>query len=233
MTTTVSLRDRAPASEPTHALSQKTPTLCLMVYAAVTFWISWYLMPDPGTTDAAHILAIVGEWRTSVLASVLIQITSALAYLVALFLLVRMSAPQKTAMVGIVLFGIGAMGLCSDAFFHLLAYAMTNGAVTMGDNVVEVMHLMQTQGVVVLLPILLPFFIGSLVLAIGLAGQGATSRRPACIIVAGIVVGVLGTLIATKLFGYQGRLVTLTALGLFSLGHAAMALELPSQRNAA
>lgn len=133
-------------------------------------------------------------------------------------------------MAGIVLFGIGAMGLCSDAFFHLLAYEMTSGAVTIQDNVVKVMHLMQTEGVVVLLPILLPFFIGSLVLAIGLGNQSAISNNAAYVISAAFVLGILGTLIATKILGYQGRVVTLITLGLFSIGHAMIGLELGASR---
>src|SRR5262245_3007937 len=97
----------------------------LFLYASASFWLSWFLMPDPGTTDAAHILAIVKQNRFSVLASVLVQITSSAAYLAALFLLVRIVVPRKTAMVGLMLFGIGVLGLCADAFFHLLAFFMT------------------------------------------------------------------------------------------------------------
>jgi hypothetical protein len=226
MTTTASPHGIALIGTPTSAFSQRHVTMYVMIYAAITFWLSWFLMPDPGTTDAAHILAIVKESRASVLGSVLIQITCATAYLAALFLLVQVSAPQKTAMAGIVLFGIGAMGLCSDAFFHLLAYEMTSGGVTVDDNVVRVMHLMQTEGVVVLVPILLPFFFGSLVLAIGLARQAMISTRSVWIFIAAFVVSILGTLIATKVLGYHGRVVTLTSLALFSIGHAVIGVEL-------
>jgi hypothetical protein len=222
MTMTASMRAIAQACTSTRAPALRAATGYLLIYAAASFWISWFLMPDPGTTDAAHILAIVKEARTAVLWSMLIQITSAVSYLAALFLLVQTSSPQRTAMAGIVLFGVGAMGLCADAFFHLLAYEMTSDTVAIGDNVIRVMHLMQTEGVVILIPILLPFFAGGLVLAIGLGNQAATSRSPAYVLAAAFLVGIL--------LGYQGRLVTLTSLALFSVGHAMIGVELAFSR---
>lgn len=119
-------------------------------------------MPDPGTVDAAHIPAIVGQGRASVLASVLIQITSSVAYLTALILLVRDNLLGRTALAGALLFGIGTLGFCADDFFHLLAYEMTSNSVMVTADVVEAMRLMQTDGMIVLLPLLLPFFAGSL-----------------------------------------------------------------------
>src|SRR6185503_5159572 len=70
----------------------------LLIFAALTFWISWYLMPDPGTVDTVHILNIVKENRTAVLASVIIQITSSVLYVLALFYLIRQIYPGKTTM---------------------------------------------------------------------------------------------------------------------------------------
>src|ERR1044071_3159471 len=102
----------------------------LLIHAALAFWISWFLMPDPGTTDTKHILEIVKEDRATVLSSVIIQIISSALYLVAFFLLVRKHFSNKTILTGAILFGIGAMGLCADAFFHLLAYFMTDKSVT-------------------------------------------------------------------------------------------------------
>lgn len=233
MTPMVSLRSLAQACKPPASITQTAVTRHLLAFAALTFWVSWFLMPDPGTTDARHILAIVKGARTSVLGSVLVQITSTVAYLAALFLLVRVCRPQSITMAGIVLFGIGVMGLCADAFFHLLAYEMTSASVVVDDNVVRVMHLMQTEGVVVLLPILLPFFIGSLVLAIGLGRQAAISWNPAYVFAAAFVVGIVGTVIATFVVGYQGRAVTLAALGLFAVGHAMIGQELAASERPA
>src|SRR5215510_3256106 len=101
---------------------QKTLTGYLLILAAISFWLSWFLMPDPGTTDTRHILEIVKQSRASVLCSVVVQILSSILYIAALFLLVRVSVPKKATMVGFILLGIGALGLCADAFFHLLAF---------------------------------------------------------------------------------------------------------------
>jgi len=34
---------------------------CLLVISAIGCWVRWLLMPDPGTTDTAHIAAIAGK----------------------------------------------------------------------------------------------------------------------------------------------------------------------------
>lgn len=203
-------------------LASNALTSGLLTYAALTFWVSWYLMPDPGTVDAAHILTIVGEARLSVLASVLIQITSSAAYLTALILLVRDNLLGPTALVGAVLFGIGVIGLCADAFFHLLAYEMTSNSVMVTADVVEVMRLMQTEGVIVLLPLLLPFFAGSLVLSLGLGRQAMASSVA---FIAALAIGAVGTNFASAM-GYEGRAAMLIALALVALGHAMLGLNL-------
>nr|WP_231384508.1 hypothetical protein [Leptospira alstonii] len=46
--------------------------------------MSWFLMPDPGTTDSAHILEIVKKSRMSVFSSVIVQIVSSVLYTVVL-----------------------------------------------------------------------------------------------------------------------------------------------------
>ena len=66
---------------------QANLTGLLLILSAVTFWISWFLMPDPGTVDTIHILNIVKENRMAVLCSVIIQIVSSMLYVVsAIFL---------------------------------------------------------------------------------------------------------------------------------------------------
>ena len=110
---------------------QKKLAGCLMILAAVTFWISWFLMPDPGTTDTEYILNAVREVRASVLCSVIIQIISSVLYVITLFKLAQLIHPvKKIISTGMIPFCIGAMGLCADAFFHLLAYFMTDSAVS-------------------------------------------------------------------------------------------------------
>src|SRR5689334_318733 len=122
---------------------QKNLAGYLLILAAITFWISWFLMPDPGTTDTNHILAIVKQARTSVFCSVIIQIVSSVLYVLALFSLTYFNTFQKKIIfIGISLLGIGAMGLSSDAFFHLLAFFMTDDSVNIQQDVLRVMNFM-------------------------------------------------------------------------------------------
>src|SRR5262245_15138549 len=102
----------------------------LLALAGTTFWFSWYLMPSPGTTEAADLLNVVKHARESVYYSSIIQIVSSVFYLAALFLLAHLyGAEKKITLFGIILFGIGVMGMCADAVFHLLAYYLTDETV--------------------------------------------------------------------------------------------------------
>lgn len=207
----------------------------LLVSAALTFWLSWFLMPDPGTTDAAHILQIVKQARTGVLSSVITQIISSVLFVIALCRLTQHFLPQKKiTFTGIVLLNIGAMGLCADAFFHLLAYYMTDSTVHVQDDVVRVMAFMQTGGVMFLIPLLLPFFIGTLLLILGLSKQRAISKRPLWIMIAGFVTAPIIGFVCLYLFDYHGNLVSLTILGGVALAQAWMGFEWahPDQRPA-
>ena len=205
---------------------QKNLTGYLLIFAAISFWISWFLMPDAGTADTNHILRIVKQSRIPVLYSVIIQIASSVLYLLSLFLLVRVSIPRKKTLVGIALFGIGTMGLCADAFFHLLAWFMTSDSVDIQQDVIRVMNFMQTQGLIFLIPLLLPFFIGSLVLAMGLKKQGIISRIPQLIFIAAFFIGPIVTVIVHKISGYRGPAITLSILGIFAAGQALIGFEL-------
>lgn len=193
--------------------------------ASIGFFFSWFLMPDPGTTDTIHILSIVKQSRTGVMASIIVQIATSVLYLVALFLLAQNGIQRKrTTIVGIILLAVGLLGLCSDAFFHLLAYFMTDNSVTIQQDVVRVMDFMQTTGVAFLLPILLPFFIGSLVLAIGLNKQLLITRTSMSIIIVSFSIGILSAFAKkTEIFEPAPMIVT---LGLFALGQAFIGLDL-------
>lgn len=202
-------------------------TASTLILAAATFWISWLLMPDPGTTDTPHILAIVKVSRSEVLASVLVQIVSSCLYIVALFSMAQLTQRQNSlTLIGSVLFGIGVLGLCADAFFHLLAYFMTDDSVTIQKDVVQVMDFMQTTGVVILIPILLPFFIGGLVMSIGLSRQGHASKGPVWILASAFVIAIVGAIISKNIFPLDTKMFSMTVLGLFAAGHAAIALQL-------
>ncbi|RHX96154.1 hypothetical protein DLM76_04145 [Leptospira yasudae] len=200
---------------------------CLLIIAAVTFWISWFLMPDPGTTDTNHILRIVKSVREFVWISAITQIVSSACYTIALFLIADLFSPQKkTTLIGLALFGIGAMGMCADAFFHLLAYYMTDDSVLLQENVVIVMTFMQTKGVVILIPLMLPFFIGSILLGIGLRSQNAVSKLPMSLFLTATFVGIGTAIVAKQVFGYSGRIVSLSILGAFAFGQAWIGSEL-------
>ncbi len=205
---------------------QTTLTGYLLILAAITFWLSWFFMPDPGTTDTNHILAIVKASRTSVLCSVIIQIVSSVLYTIALILLTRISLPKGKTLTGIILLSIGAMGLCADAFFHLLAWFMTDNSVTIQEDVVRVMEFMQTDALVYLVPLLLPLFLGNLVMAMGLNEQGSISRTPKLIFIVALFVGPVVVLLAKKAFGYNGPALTLITLGLFSIAQTLIGYEL-------
>lgn len=183
-------------------------------------------MPDPGTTDAAHILEMVKQSREFVLSSVIIQITSSVLYIVALFLLSQLFLPQKRmTLAGIIFFGIGAMGMCADAFFHLLAYYMTDSSVDVTGSVVKVMEFMQTEGVIILIPLLLPFFIGSLLLAIGLSKQKVISKIPMIVLIIAITIGPLGSVLTRTILPYTGNGISLTILALVAIAQARIGYE--------
>lgn len=203
---------------------QMKSTGWLLVLAATSFWISWFLMPDPGTTDAEHILAIVKQSRAAVFSSVIVQIISSVLYVIALTSMAKMVQLQKKALIGVILLGIGILGLCSDAFFHLLAYLMTSDTVTISDGVIRTMELMQTIGVYVLVPLLFCFFVGSFVTASGLGKQAIISKTPAQIFIALIIMSVIGTVLSLVL-GFQGPFLSLILLGLFASGQALIGIE--------
>ena len=197
----------------------------LLICGAIGFFVSWSLMPDPGTTDTAHILDVVKQSRSDVINSVIIQIITSVIYIAALFMLTQISFQlNKLSLVGICLVGVGVLGLCSDAFFHLLAWFMTDDSVNTQKDVVRVMEFMQTDGVRFLIPILLPFFFGGLILAIGLKRQRLVSRLSAYVITLAFLVAVI-MVIATKTHVYNGPVPILFILGIFAIGHAIMGFE--------
>jgi hypothetical protein len=190
----------------------------LLVFASVTFWISWFLMPDAGTNDAAHILEVVREHRSSVFASVIVQIVSSIAFAPATLLIVQLpfSSSRGRILAGATLLLIGAMGMCADAIFHLAAYYMTADGVA-PDAVLRPMQLLQTEGIRVLVPLLLPFFIGAIVLALGLQRAGYVSRAPVMVFATAIAVAISGG-VAAGVIGAGRHAVVLLFLGLFAVG---------------
>ncbi len=121
--------------------------------------------------------------------------------------------------------------MCSDAFFHLLAYYMTDDSVFIQENVIIIMNFMQTKGVIILVPLLLPFFIGSLILSIGLKLQNVISKIPMVVFLIAIFAGIPGAVIINKIFLYKGPIVSLIILGTFAIGQAWIGLEIILRKN--
>ncbi len=199
----------------------------LWIAAAVTFWLSWFLMPDPGTTDTEHILQMVKQSRNAVLASVIVQIFSSVLFIFALFALAKtVFSLKKIYLTGIALVGVGAMGFCADAFFHLLAWYMTDSSVTIQKDVVQVMEFMQTSALNFLIPLLLPFFAGTLLLANSLRRTGITSGLPVILLSIVIIAGPAAIIIANKVFGYSGPWMSQVPIGIFAAALVLLGIEL-------
>ena len=124
---------------------------------------------------------------------------------------------KTIALTGMILFCIGAMGLCADAFFHLLAYFMSDSAVNIQQDVVQVMKFMQTTGVLFLIPLLLPLFIGSLVVAIGLHNKVLFAKISMILFITGFAIAIAGG-ISTNALHYTIPNLSITTLAIFACG---------------
>lgn len=199
-----------------------------MVFAAVTFWLAWFLMPDAGTADPGHILSAVRAKRDGVWWSVVLQIVSSAAFVPAV-VLARPAGPR--ALAGACLVLVGAMGMAMDAVYHLAAYYMTADGVA-PESVLEPMRLMQSDGLKFLVPLLLPFLFGGWVLASGLKRDGAASRWPGRVFAAAFIFAVAGGAVAVAT-GTGRHEVVLAFLGLIALGYARLARDLVRKSAAA
>lgn len=191
----------------------------LFILAGITFWLGWFLMPDAGTNDAAHILQLVSTHRQNVWLSVLTHILCSILLAIGVIGIqtdARMSR-SKTTRWGASLVSLGAVGVCLDAFFHLIAYYMTTDGVPQ-KAMAAPMALIQTQGIKFLIPFLLAFIIGGTVYTAGFYHVGATSVWPKRVLLAGLAWALIGGLIAAKL-GTGHQLVTLGFLSWISLGY--------------
>jgi hypothetical protein len=192
-------------------IAPRTGGLCF-IFAAILFWLTWFLMPEPGTTDAAFILQAIAEQRGHVLLSAILQTICAVAIVPAVL---SIGAPRSRLMlVGIVLTLVGALGNAADAVYHQVAYEMTAPDV---DRVAmfPVMTRMQTEQVWLLVPLLLSFFPGAACLCIGLAREGRGPANVGRLFAIALGVGLAGVLAAVTL-GMSPRPMTMTALALFS-----------------
>jgi hypothetical protein len=193
-----------------------------LIGAALLFWLSWYLMPLPGTTDAAFILEQVRQQRGSVIASAILQTLSAVMTVPAALLAVRLPTPERRGStllhVGAALFLVGAIGNGADAVYHQMAFEMTAPGVDVAA-VAPVMTRMQTQDIRLLAPMMLAFFAGAVCLAVGLARASLASARLWQLYAITPLVGILARA-ATVAAGTGPRPVSLVVLGFFSVALA-------------
>ena len=198
----------------------------LLMLAAICFWLGWSLIPDPGSTDSLHILEMVAHARVQVTMSVFLQILSSVLYITSLFLLVSINFSKRRILWGAICMGIGSMGLCADAFFHLLAVSMTQPGIAREAGILHAMEYMQTHGLAFLTPLLLPFLVGSFLLSGGLRKQALLSATPSVLMTLGLILGPMASILMEKWLAYRGSAAALITLGLFAGGHVAIGLEL-------
>lgn len=194
--------------------------------AAALFWLSWLLMPGVGITDAGRILELVGQHAGCVRVSVIAQLLSAACYAPALVGIVatRHLRRQRAIRAGAILLSIGAMGSAADAVFHLLAVEMVGAGIDRAA-VLPVMERMQGAGLLLIAPLILAFFVGSWVLALGFVRAGVVPRGNPRLIVLALALAVIGGPLAAGSAGLA-RAVGLAVLGLVSASQAWLGLAL-------
>jgi hypothetical protein len=171
-------------------------------------------MPGVGITDAQKILDGVAQQRDLVSASVALQLLSAACYAPALIgLVARPSAGSDRQMcLAAIFLLIGAMGSAADAIFHLLAYAMTSPGLD-SSSFVDLMQIMQGQGLSFILPLVAAFFVGSIWLSVVLASRHLVSFWNPALHALALGVGIAGGLLSSDV-GVSDRSVGLAALAL-------------------
>ncbi len=206
-------------------MTQRLSGVSLAV-AASLFWLAWALMPGVGITDSARIFDLVGQHSARVWVSVIAQLISAAAYAPALVGIVatRRLRRQWTVRAGAILLLIGAMGSAADAVFHLLAVVMVGPDIDRA-TVLPVMEQMQGSGLRMIAPMILSFFVGTGVLALGFARAGVVSRANPWLFVLALALAVVGGTLAAG-NAAAARAVGLGVLGLVSLTQAWLGLAL-------
>lgn len=206
-------------------MSQRLAGVSLVVAAAL-FWLAWALMPGVGVTDSARIFDLVGQHSGRVRVSVVAQLLSAAAYAPALVQIVatRRLRRQRAVRAGAILLLIGAMGSAADAVFHLLAVVMVGPGIDRAA-VLPVMEQMQGGGLRYIAPMLLAYFAGAGVLALGFARAGVVPRTNPLLFVLAVALAAVGGSLAAG-HASAARAVGLGVLGLVSLSQAWLGLAL-------
>jgi len=197
-----------------------------LVGAALAFWLAWFLMPLPGTTDTAFILEQVGATRERVFWSVTAQMLSSALFVPGLLGLVAGTRLRGSsgAFAAATLVGIGATGLAADAIYHLLAFEMTAPGVTR-EAMLPVMDRFQSADLAFVMPQLLALLAGVGALAWVSARAGVAPRRAPLWCGLAVAAALAGAA-AVRAAGLPRRVVAMTVLGLFSLAIAELGASL-------
>lgn len=194
----------------------------LLIAAAALFWLSWFLMPGVGVTDASEIFNLVGTRRPYVMLSVITQLLSAALYVPALLGISHTS--DRGVRWGAGLLHLGAMGAAIDAIFHLLAYAMTAPGLERA-SLLQVMAFMQGPGLRLVAPFILSFFVGGVVLSIAFAKTRTVSKTSAYTYLVALGIALAGGAAASAGI-VSSRAVGLSVLAAVSFAQAILGAEL-------
>jgi len=193
--------------------------ICL-VGAAALFWLCWFWMPLPGTTDVELILSGVSASAERVWLSVAAQLLSSALFVPGLLAFVM--APElresRLAFLAASLSGIGATGLAADAIYHLVAYEMVRPGVAR-DAMVPVMTRLQSQDLAFVAPQLLALLLGLGLVSLAASRAGLVPRANPRLHVAALAFGFAGGM-AAAFSGHGRRAVALCVLALFSVAVA-------------
>jgi hypothetical protein len=202
-----------------------------LVGAGITFWLAWFLMPLPGTTDAAFILEQVGAASGSVFASVAIQMICCALFVPGLagLLLTPQLCDSTAIFAGVSLAGIGVTGFAADAIYHLVAFEMSRPGISR-DAMLPVMERLQSSDLAFIAPQLLALLAGVAVLAARAARSGLAARRVPRELWLGLALAVVGGA-AVRALGSGRRALALAVLALFSLAIAELGVALSRARS--
>lgn len=181
--------------------------------ASAGFWLAWSLMPGVGVTDTDTIFALIGQHRSAVFASVIVQLLSAAAYAPGVVGLLGTGLGRSSRLLraGGVLLLLGAMGSAADAIFHLVAVEMTAPGIDRASMAI-VMRRLQGPDLWLILPLVLAWFAGHVVVAIALRRRDALCRAALWLLAGLPVLAALGAL-ARWADLIAGRAVGLAVLG--------------------
>lgn len=188
--------------------------------AALTFWLAWFLMPMPGTTDVAFILEQVGATPDRVWLSVAVQMISSALFVPGLlaFALAPELRGSALAFAAASLAGVGATGFAADGIYHLLAYEMVRPGIDR-EAMLPVMARFQAEDLVFVAPQLLALLLGLGLVSLAAARARLVPRANPRLHLAALALA-LGGGLAAGAIGQGRRALALGVLALFSLAVA-------------